>query len=931
MSQEGLLSKASDVDVEAIVPVLGDPEGLSVTLRSLAAQRRGGAALSVTVVAPGEMLEVVREIAGDAAVRVVESGSGSHGGLLRDALRGGRSEMIAIVSPGEVLSRGAIAKMAEALQQGESADIACIPSRPADSSLDPPYTPVQDANWPAETTAHDVRVRWWAARPTFRGTLVRRAALPEVIDAAASGRDAEIEALLHMQCENSRVVFVAGEHLEMHYADEFQSRLFLGSAELAWYREPIEVSWPRRMRQCTDHAGVERFSQAMALSAVAIRFSANEDNLNKHVLAGEDLERFFDACSALLSSVDDAMMLDPDSRAKLRLDAALGLTLYMVKHRKDEVAPVFEHRDSAGGTDRGLVIEGHLLERDADQRVRVWLIDHDAASGELVVDGRIEGLSWLAGVAYFARVSVTRSEGGKDKAVETPLEHREWYSLTKHFGMATTKSHAFRVRVPVPDDFKSIHITFTCGGRGGSPMDLVFSSHYSRVSRHPRRAWWTFGSCYLYSEQRRITVRPRSILGILRCEASVMASLLLRGPVSRRAYHRKAAFARIVYWLTYPLYAGKRRWFFVDKVYKAGDSAEYLYRYASEQDDGIVKDYVIDRESDDYARIVADGGHRPLLPGTMRHLLALLHADLVFASNSTVFSLNGLKSWRSAPFRGFIHSETVCVQHGLSVQNIAMAQNRLVDNTRLYLLASHVEKENLSRPAYAYDDYPEALQITGIPRYDGLVTDDRKQILIHPTWRMQFAMPITTHEGEARPYNPAFKDSPYFHVYSSLISNRQLVECARETGYSIKYVLHPVASSQVCDFPESDSVEVIGASGSLNYEEILSQSSLMVTDYSGVQFDFAYMRKPVVYYHPPELPPHYAVTVFSYDTMAFGEICPDEQRLVDLLCEYMRGGCRMKPEYERRVDDFFAFDDRRNCERSYRAASDYMRVREERR
>jgi hypothetical protein len=65
--------------------------------------------------------------------------------------------------------------------------------------------------------------------------------------------------------------------------------------------------------------------------------------------------------------------------------------------------------------------------------------------------------------------------------------------------------------------------------------------------------------------------------------------------------------------------------------------------------------------------------------------------------------------------------------------------------------------------------------------------------------------------------------------------------------------------------------------------------------------------------------------------MAFGEICPDEQRLVDLLCEYMRGGCRMKPEYCERVDSFFAFDDRRNCERSYRAALDHLGTRTERR
>jgi hypothetical protein len=919
-----------NLDVEVIIPALSDPEGVALTLESLAAQHLADVGLSVTVIASSDILESARDAAaGDARVRVIESASGSHGGALSEALRASGPEMVAVVYPGEVFSPGSLRAMSEALRDDPDSDIACIPSRAANTLLDPPYVPVQDAYWPDETTAYDVRTRWWTARPSFRGTVVRRAALPQDIDGAARGRDAECEALLRMQCGNSRVVFVVGELVSMHYADEYQARLFLGSAEMSWYREPIEVSWPRWIEECRDETGVALFAQAMALSAVAIRFSANADNLNKQLLAGDDLERFFDACGALLSSVDDEMILSPESRTKLGLDPALALTLYMLTRRGDESAPAFEEREPAGGRDGGLAVDGHFLERSEDQKVRIWLIDHDAAAGELIVDGRVHGLAWLAGTGYFARVSVVRRDGGKEKPVEIPLEHKGWYALAKHFGVATTKAYAFRVRVPIPEEFKSLDITFTCGTGGTSPMDLVFAGHYSRVSRHPRRSWWAFGSNYLYSLQRRIVVRPRTLLGMLRCEAAVVVSLL-RGPVYRRAYNRRALLVRLAYWLTYPVYAGKPRWFFVDKVYKAGDSAEYLYRYALAQGDGIVKDYVIGESSDDYARMVADG-LKPLKAGTLRHLLALLHADLVFASNSTVFSLNGLKSWRSSPFRGFVHSDTVCVQHGLSVQDIAVAQNRLVDNTRLYLLASHVEQENLSKPAYAYDDYPDALRVTGIPRYDGLVSDDRKQILIHPTWRMQFAMPVITHEGEARPYNPNFKDSPYFSVYSSLISNERLIECARETGYSIKYVLHPVASSQVCDFPESESVEIVGASGALNYEEVLSQSSLMVTDYSGVQFDFAYMRKPVVYYHPPELPPHYAVSEFSYDTMAFGEICPDEKRLVDLLCDYMRGGCRMKPEYSGRVDSFFAFDDRRNCERSYRAASDHMRARSERR
>ena len=38
---------------------------------------------------------------------------------------------------------------------------------------------------------------------------------------------------------------------------------------------------------------------------------------------------------------------------------------------------------------------------------------------------------------------------------------------------------------------------------------------------------------------------------------------------------------------------------------------------------------------------------------------------------------------------------------------------------------------------------------------------------------------------------------------------------------------------------------------------------------------------------------------------------------VDRIVEYMRNGCRMKDEYRRRVDAFFAYHDKNNCRRVY--------------
>ena len=52
-----------------------------------------------------------------------------------------------------------------------------------------------------------------------------------------------------------------------------------------------------------------------------------------------------------------------------------------------------------------------------------------------------------------------------------------------------------------------------------------------------------------------------------------------------------------------------------------------------------------------------------------------------------------------------------------------------------------------------------ALKLTGVPRYDGLINDDKRQILITPTWRMQASVPVTRNEGVARDYNPLFKET----------------------------------------------------------------------------------------------------------------------------------------------------------------------------
>ena len=158
-----------------------------------------------------------------------------------------------------------------------------------------------------------------------------------------------------------------------------------------------------------------------------------------------------------------------------------------------------------------------------------------------------------------------------------------------------------------------------------------------------------------------------------------------------------------------------------------------------------------------------------------------------------------------------------------------------------------------------------------------------------------------------------------------MINDKKLVETAKRTKYKIVYLLHPITSSQISDFDRNDYVDILQATDGTSYEKILTESSLMVTDYSGIQFDFAYMRKPILYYHPKDLPSHFEESpYYSYKRDAFGPLIDNQDELVNQLCEYMKNHCRMKQEYVDRADRFYAFSDCNNCERIHKSIVQFV-------
>ena len=101
------------------------------------------------------------------------------------------------------------------------------------------------------------------------------------------------------------------------------------------------------------------------------------------------------------------------------------------------------------------------------------------------------------------------------------------------------------------------------------------------------------------------------------------------------------------------------------------------------------------------------------------------------------------------------------------------------------------------------------------------------------------------------------------------------------------------------------------------------ENKLMVTDYSSVSYDFAYLKKPVIYAQfdiDTFFEGHtYTKGYFDDERDGFGPVCYNYEDTVNSIIKYIENDCKMDEKYEKRVNDFYYRFDTDNCKRVYKA------------
>ena len=359
-------------------------------------------------------------------------------------------------------------------------------------------------------------------------------------------------------------------------------------------------------------------------------------------------------------------------------------------------------------------------------------------------------------------------------------------------------------------------------------------------------------------------------------------------------------------------------WIINDRKTQAGDNGEYFFRYLNQIKPKNIKFYfVIDKNCSDYERL--KNFDNILDIHSIEYLTLFLNSHKIITSIAD--------SWVNNPFeedgkfvRDLFKFKIIYLNNGIIKDDLSMYLNKALKAYDILITSSKYEYQSMLNINYGYNE--NNIILTGIPRFDNLKRLDKlikkeRLILIFPTWRnyIKGIFDFKTYESVK---SENFINTDYFKFYNNLINNEKLINEMNNNNYTGIFCLHQNFAEQYIYFQENDIFKVHKKCFN---QELFAKASLLITDYSSIFFDFAYIKKPIIYIHfdiqeyrKNQFPKGY----FNYDNDGFGPICYDMNCTIKYIIDEIYNKCQPKKFYLSRINKYFQFHDQSNNYRIFK-------------
>ena len=474
----------------------------------------------------------------------------------------------------------------------------------------------------------------------------------------------------------------------------------------------------------------------------------------------------------------------------------------------------------------------------------------------------------------------------------------EKYSV---MGECYSRDIGFKVNLPIKE-IKQIRIMITYKKEHTRRVSLNFKIT-SGMNSKINTAYVVKGKYILTTKDNKINIRSKKNM------RKTFEFEYLNELIKQKKF--KIVLYRIMYFLLRKI-KKQTIWLMSDRIKNANDNGMKLFKYIVQNEKKANIYFVLDKESLDYKKIKKIGN--VLSYNSFRYKLYFLLSSKIISSQADRWVINAFGD-DEIYLRDLYKFKFIFLQHGITKDDISSWLHKLNKNISLFVTAANKEYESISNGTYGYSE--SEVKLTGFPRYDALEDRKQKKIVFMPTWRKKLCGDQNKVTGEIK-YNKGFKKTQYFEFFNNLINDERILETLEKKGYKAEFCIHPCLEKQVNDFKENRLIEV---KENIDYQGTFSESSLLITDYSSVAFDFAYLKKPIIYtqfdidtFFEGQV---YNKGYFEYERDGFGPVCYDYETTVKTIIEYIEKDCVIEDKYIKRINDFYAYNDKNNCKRVY--------------
>ena len=271
-------------------------------------------------------------------------------------------------------------------------------------------------------------------------------------------------------------------------------------------------------------------------------------------------------------------------------------------------------------------------------------------------------------------------------------------------------------------------------------------------------------------------------------------------------------------------------WLISERGEEARDNSYHFFKYIRKNHPEINIKYVISNDSPDYNKVSCYG--KTICFGSKEHYINMIRSSVLISTHPLGFTPDKSLFLRLQKM-GLYNPKSIVVhlKHGITKDGINF------DGLKFDLIVAGAKPE-YDFMIKTFKGLEKSIEYTGFARFDALEDKGKsKKILIMPTFRKWL---YYSNDDD-------FKKSSFFMNYQKLLNDKSLIDLLEKNGYEIIFYPHYRFQERLKLFETSSDRIKLASFSKYDVQELLIDCDLLVTDYSSVFFDFAYMNKPIIY------------------------------------------------------------------------------------